>query len=104
MSTPWLGRSARAMRLPCSSPPPAPWLAFEWPLGTEPTAVCPIHGGTGEPAVLLQRDSDIVTEQRAANGEPSAEQPLPARAQTPQQQRARRERGIRRLLHAIFGQ
>ncbi len=64
--------------------------------GTEPTSVCPIHAGTGEPSFLL-RDNSILSDQAAQPGS------APAPAQTPQQQKDRRERGIRRLLRAIFG-
>src|SRR6185436_9010008 len=32
--------------------------------GTEPTSVCPLHGGGGEPSLLLEdRDRDIINEQ-----------------------------------------
>ena len=69
--------------------------------GTEPTTVCPIHGGTGEPS-MVYREPGVF-------GEPRVEAPPPGGAQptTPQQQRQqrdKRERGIRRLLRAIFGQ
>src|SRR5262249_38737655 len=67
--------------------------------GTEPTGVCPLHGGTGEPTLVL-RDTN--------HGFEPGEQPAPT-VQQPgspqqQQQQQRRERGIRRLLRAIFGQ
>jgi penicillin-binding protein 1B len=69
--------------------------------GTEPTSVCPLHGGGGEPSLLLD-DDELLADQRAAQ----AEEQQPAQAQTPAQQKQekeRRERGIRKLLRAIFG-
>jgi len=71
--------------------------------GTEPTSVCPIHAGSGEPSMLLH-DNEILSEQRAASGEQGITAAQPAQPVTPQQQKERRERGIRRLLRAIFGQ
>lgn len=77
--------------------------------GTEPTSICPLHGGGGEPSLLLD-DNEILREQRSAvNGvppettAPSAQQPQPATPQQQQQQKEKRERGIRRLLRSIFG-
>ena len=75
--------------------------------GTEPTSVCPIHAGTGEPSTF-GRESGILREQRAAAGEPAIEAPQPGQpgqpGTAPQQQKEKeKERGIKRLLRAIFG-
>jgi len=73
--------------------------------GTEPSSVCPIHAGTGEPAAFL-RQNDILREQGVASADGSIEPPQPGQPATttaPQQQKEKRERGIRRLLRSIFG-
>jgi len=63
--------------------------------GTEPTQVCPLHGGTGEPNFVLRQDQVL-------NEPPQPEQQsVPQQPQ--QQQQQKRERSIRRLLRAIFG-
>ena len=71
-------------------------------VNTEPTSVCPLHGGTGEPSALLRDAGRIFqpAEQQGTETVPSAQQPTPQQ----QQQKERKERGIRRLLRAIFGQ
>jgi penicillin-binding protein 1B len=70
---------------------------------TEPTSVCPLHGGTGEPSMFLRDAGRMLRpgEQPAPQGQPAVQQPGP---QQQQQQKERKERGIRRLLRAIFGQ
>jgi len=72
--------------------------------GTEPTSVCPLHGGGGEPSLLLD-DDDLLRDQRAeavppAGGATTTQAP----GQQQQPQKEKREKGIRRLLRAIFGQ
>jgi penicillin-binding protein 1B len=75
--------------------------------GTEPTEVCSLHAGSGEPSPYfpgmnepqplhpgMQADGQL-QEQPAGNGQ------QPAPGQKPQQ--PKREKGIRRLLRAIFG-
>lgn len=65
--------------------------------GSEPRSVCPIHAGSGEPSPFW-RDDRVVPQADAQ------EPPLqPAPQQQQQQQPDRRERGIKRLLRAIFG-
>jgi penicillin-binding protein 1B len=63
--------------------------------GTEPTSLCPLHSGSGEPSPFW-RDS-----------EPGERRPdASEREQAPQQPKKRerdRDRGIRRLLRIIFG-
>jgi penicillin-binding protein 1B len=62
--------------------------------GTEPTSVCPLHAGSGEPSPFWREPSPEPPEQGMS------EPPMP----TPQQQQQRKqERGIRKLLRAIFG-
>jgi len=63
--------------------------------GTEPTAVCPLHAGGGEPVPYF----DEVPSGIRAEGSPTEE---PQKAEE-RRQRERRESGIRRLLRAIFG-
>jgi hypothetical protein len=67
--------------------------------GTEPTQVCPLHAGSGEPSPLLRELENAIQGPQAENP-PNGQQPGPPQQQ-PQQ--PRKERGIRRLLRAIFG-
>jgi penicillin-binding protein 1B len=70
--------------------------------GTEPTAVCPLHAGSGEPSPFW-RDGALVQGQENTEAETGANgQQLPVAAQRPKPQ-DKRERSIRRLLRAIFG-
>jgi len=64
--------------------------------GTEPTSVCPLHAGAGEPVPVWQQ---------MPAGSPTAEGAQRPEIQQPQQTppAQRRERGIRRLLRVIFG-
>jgi penicillin-binding protein 1B len=68
--------------------------------GTEPTSVCPLHAGTGEPtpfwpeAKAAAERAETIIPPEVPNG--------PNQPPTPQQ-REKRERGIKRLLRAIFG-
>lgn len=68
--------------------------------GTEPTSVCPLHAGSGEPSPFW-RDNDEPAETET----PAGTILNPAqRATTPQQQQQRKkENGIRKLLREIFG-
>ena len=66
--------------------------------GTEPTSVCPLHAGSGGETFLPEvpiRDCAELTPPPMPGQQP--QQPV-----NPQQQE-KRERGIRRLLRAIFG-
>lgn len=63
--------------------------------GTEPTEVCPLHSGGGEPSPFL---SDVSPTEQAEMPQPRQGVPQPS---TPEQKR--REHGIRKLLHMIFG-
>jgi penicillin-binding protein 1B len=66
--------------------------------GTEPTSVCPLHAGSGESSPFWQEPvSGARTEMLTPPETPN--RPAPAT----QEQRDRKERGIRRLLRAIFG-
>jgi len=67
--------------------------------GTEPTSVCPLHAGSGEPSPFWR-------EEPPEGGEVLPIQPGQMPPPQPQQQRPQRpnERGIRRLLRMIFGQ
>jgi penicillin-binding protein 1B len=62
--------------------------------GTEPTAVCPLHAGSGEPSPFWQP----ATQAEAMPDEGPAVTP-----QQQQQREQRRDRGIRSLLRKIFG-
>jgi len=67
--------------------------------GTEPTSVCPIHAGSGEPSPFWRDNSEPAeTETPAGTALNPAQQ-----APTPQQQRKQKENGIRKLLREIFG-
>jgi penicillin-binding protein 1B len=69
--------------------------------GTEPTTVCPIHAGSGEPSPFWRDNAEPAeTEAQTGGLTPYPAQPSP----TPQQQQQKpKERGIRKLLRAIFG-
>jgi len=69
--------------------------------GTEPTAVCPLHAGSGEPSPFWREGSLPQTEASPAEGAP--EQPAVTPQQQQQRERQQRERGIRSLLRRIFG-
>ena len=67
--------------------------------GTEPTSVCPLHAGSGEPSPFW-RDNAEPADAQAEGVIPNPAGP----ATTPQQQQKRKEdHGIRKLLRAIFG-
>ena len=69
--------------------------------GTEPTSVCPLHAGSGEPAPLWHDPSSFPADQ-TAQGQGAAGDPQQT-GEVPQPAPREKERGIRRLLHAIFG-
>jgi membrane carboxypeptidase/penicillin-binding protein len=67
--------------------------------GTEPTSVCPLHAGSGEPSPFW-RDNAEPTQIQANDGvipNPTGTQP------TPQQPKKKEEHGLRKLLRSIFG-
>jgi penicillin-binding protein 1B len=68
---------------------------------SEPTSVCPLHGGTGESPLVLRDD------QRVFEPQPEAQQPgiqtVPQQPGQQPQQPKREPRTIRRLLRSIFG-
>jgi len=66
--------------------------------GTEPSSVCPLHAGGGEPSPLF-RDDEQPPDLRA-EGPPTTEEPRKA---DDRREREKRENGIRRLLRMIFG-
>ncbi|HEX3069751.1 MAG TPA: PBP1A family penicillin-binding protein [Thermoanaerobaculia bacterium] len=68
--------------------------------GTEPTSVCPIHAGSGEPSPFW-RDNAEPTQAEGQLQNPAA-YPVPNQAQ-PQQKPKPKERGLRKLLRDIFG-
>ena len=65
-------------------------------VGTEPTSVCPIHAGSGEPSPFW-RDNSEPTQLQAQQGSAVYPTPAPAPQQKP------KERGIRKFLRDIFG-
>jgi penicillin-binding protein 1B len=67
--------------------------------GTEPATMCPIHAGSGEPSPMW-REGEL------PNGEGGMDESQPAGTAQQQPRPAqdqKRDRGIRRLLRAIFG-
>src|SRR5437867_9810960 len=64
--------------------------------GTEPTSLCPLHSGRGEPSPFW-RDNEPADLEGAPTGPGCIDQ------KRPEQQKKDRERGIRRLLRVIFG-
>jgi membrane carboxypeptidase/penicillin-binding protein len=73
--------------------------------GTEPTQVCPLHGGTGEPNFVSRQDQVFNEIPSAQPGQPAApQQQSPQQQQQPQQAQPQRQpRTLRRLLRSIFG-
>ena len=67
-------------------------------VGTEPTSVCPIHAGSGEPSPFW-RDNAEPTQFRAQQQNPADVPPN----QPPQPKPKPKERGFRKLLRDIFG-
>jgi len=61
--------------------------------GTEPTSLCPLHAGSGEPSPFW-RDSEAL---------PGEQPATPDQGQPAQRQQKEKDRGIRRLLRMIFG-
>jgi penicillin-binding protein 1B len=68
--------------------------------GTEPTAVCPLHAGSGD-ANPVWRAEALIPGMQDTEGEPGANGQQPVAPAQPQPKK--RERGIRRLLRAILG-
>jgi hypothetical protein len=73
--------------------------------GTEPTAVCSLHAGSGETNALWRDEAGTLGPQAVeadanAAGKPGAPAQPAAQQARPQD---KRERGIRRLLRAILG-
>jgi len=64
--------------------------------GTEPLSLCPLHSTGGEPSPLWQMPNSIQTEGTPDN-------PNDNQRNRTDQQKKDRDRGIRRLLRAIFG-
>ncbi len=67
--------------------------------GAEPASVCPLHAGSGEPSPAWRDNAEPVNSE-APGGMLNPAQPVPA---TPQQQKQKEPRGIRKLLRDIFG-
>ncbi|HSP17039.1 MAG TPA: PBP1A family penicillin-binding protein [Thermoanaerobaculia bacterium] len=73
--------------------------------GTEPTSVCPLHAGGGEPSPLW-REGTYPSDLPVVEGTPpTSDQQHPATDEQKQQEQRRKERdkGIKRLLKIIFG-
>jgi penicillin-binding protein 1B len=67
--------------------------------GTEPTSVCPIHAGSGEPSPYWRDNAEPVD----AEGQLQNPAAYPVPNQAPQQKPKPKERGLRKLLRDIFG-
>lgn len=70
--------------------------------GTEPTSVCPLHAGSGEPSPLWRDIGRPIGQTAGAEGPPGEPQNGQA-GDTAQPAPREKERGLRKLLHAIFG-
>jgi hypothetical protein len=68
--------------------------------GTEPTSVCPLHAGSGEPSPFW-RTGQMAPAEAGPEG-PTAETPA-ATQQQQRQREQRRDRTIRGILRKIFG-
>ena len=66
--------------------------------GTEPTAVCPLHAGSGEPSPFWAPQP-----QAEMPGEGTPERPAVSPQQQQQREQQRRDRTIRGILRRIFG-
>jgi membrane carboxypeptidase/penicillin-binding protein len=72
--------------------------------GTEPSAVCPLHAGSGEPNPLWREGSSPIPTILEGPPPTSDEQHPPADEQKQEEQRRKeRDKGIKRLLRIIFG-
>ena len=60
--------------------------------GTEPTSLCPVHSGSGEPSPFWRDNEPVLDDQQPQNSDRNR----PG-------QKKRHEQGIRRLLRIIFG-
>ncbi|HET7712360.1 MAG TPA: penicillin-binding protein, partial [Thermoanaerobaculia bacterium] len=65
---------------------------------SEPDAVCSLHAGSGEPSPFWQEEQNLPESMESEHEESREERPGARR-----EQERRRERGIRKLLKAIFG-
>ena len=67
--------------------------------GTEPSSLCPLHAGSGEPSPYFQQDETAAVLEEAAGRKPEDG------AARPQEQKKKddKEKGIRRILRMIFG-
>jgi membrane carboxypeptidase/penicillin-binding protein len=66
--------------------------------GTEPTAVCPLHAGSGEPSPFWQPSPQAEMLPEGAPGRPAI-----TTQQQQQREQQRRDRTIRGILRRIFG-
>jgi penicillin-binding protein 1B len=68
--------------------------------GTEPTSVCPIHAGSGEPSPFWRDNSESAQTQANEGLIPNPAGPAPAPQQPPKK---KEEHGLKKLLRSIFG-
>ncbi|MBV9187731.1 MAG: PBP1A family penicillin-binding protein [Acidobacteria bacterium] len=66
--------------------------------GTEPTSVCPLHAGSGEPSPFWRDNTETAQTSEGLVPNPAGPQPAPQ-----QQPKKKEERGLRKLLRSIFG-
>jgi penicillin-binding protein 1B len=69
--------------------------------GTEPSALCPLHQGMGEPSPYWEPPTPGV--QTADHAQPQTAQQQQQQQQEQQKKQEKRERGIKRILRMIFG-
>jgi hypothetical protein len=75
--------------------------------GTEPTSVCPLHAGSGEPSPLWNQTAEAGNPDEAIMPADPAHPLTPVEQQKQEQQRQeqrRRGNAIQRLFRRIFGQ
>jgi penicillin-binding protein 1B len=68
--------------------------------GTEPTAVCPLHAGTGEPSPFWRDNAEPAETEAPPDVATNQAQQPPAQQE---QRKPKKEDGLRKLLRAIFG-
>jgi penicillin-binding protein 1B len=66
--------------------------------GTEPTSVCPLHAGSGEPSPFWRDNTEPAQSNEGLVPNPAGPSPAPQ-----QQPKKKEERGLRKLLRSIFG-
>jgi penicillin-binding protein 1B len=68
--------------------------------GTEPSSVCPLHAGSGEPSPFWRDNTEAAQTQASEGAVPNAAEPGQQSQQPPKK---KEEHGLKKLLRSIFG-